>query len=547
MNLHLQSIVKRSAQSLTLTYMALLCVFAAGCAASGSTVNNGSDDDLIEIQEQIETLEEASAEDEPEFADEITLEEEAAAEEEAASEEEPAFEEEEAEVEDEPEDEILTEDEIADETAVEEDAEPEFDPELDEEPVNACPADANPLSLWKLTSEEFHFSSAGEVYRGKIETRCQTDGFLIAGRKDMKVNVILRPWTPIVQLNGHLVVADAATASKRRAGTTYFDGVADAKDNTVSFTFTLPYTGEFLITVSGKNYASIGNYELAAKCEANCGKKFTRFPIALLHGMGGFDKALGLLDYFNGVPNDLRDQGYDVYVTQVAMFNDSDYRADELEKQLMQILTSTGARKINLIAHSQGGIDSRIFISRMKHGGDVSVLCTVATPHRGTIVGDIILGNVQGISREAIAGLIDAIAGLMGASESDVVNAIGAVSVEKMETVFNPSHPDDPRVQYWSYTGVSCRLFDGDCRDAHGREWVNPALSLTYGFIKDADPGIGAGDNDGMVPVNSAQWGEFMKLVNADHADEIGQLKTGDFDHKGMYREIAQKMFDRNF
>ena len=229
------------------------------------------------------------------------------------------------------------------------------------------------------------------------------------------------------------------------------------------------------------------------------------------------------------------------------MFNDSEYRADEIEGQFMDILTETGARKINLLAHSQGGIDSRIFISARGHGHEVGVLAMVATPNRGVILGDMILGTVTGVSQEVIASIIDFFGNLIDGSESDIRQALAQISIAKMEGEFNPAHPDDTRVTYWSWAGYTCGMLDFDCRREHDDERVGTVLSLTYNLIKNGPEDEGYGPNDGMVPVYSAKWGTYMGHVNADHADEIGQLKSGDFDHLGFYRSIVEKMNEEGF
>jgi len=434
---------------------------------------------------------------------------------------------------------------IEDETGEEE---IETEPEAEPEPL--CTSESNPVDLWTEIAQPV-FDINGWKMEGEISAECQTDGYLIAGAAGMQVTVRLDPVGIENPLVGRLTLNDAATASKRRDGTRYFDESDQFPLNGTQTTFTLPYSGEYLVTVSGKDYKYYGQYVINAACTANCGTRFTRFPIVLLHGMGGFDSALfNLLTYFNGVEEDLDNMGYDVDATVVPSFQSSEVRADLVEEQLMEILTNTGARKLNLIAHSQGGLDSRLFISSMGHGGDVAVLAMVATPNGGSVVGDIIIGDVPGIGQDILAGLVDFMFNLFGASdENDLKAALYFISTDYMANVFNPSNPDDPRVRYWSWAGVTCGMFDWDCRDAHADERVSTFLALSYSLILDGDPAEGHGPNDGMVELNSATYGEFQGIVNADHADEIGQVTTfaDDFNHLDLYRSIAAKLADENY
>ncbi|NJK32764.1 MAG: hypothetical protein HC927_10340 [Deltaproteobacteria bacterium] len=105
-----------------------------------------------------------------------------------------------------------------------------------------------------------------------------------------------------------------------------------------------------------------------------------------------------------------------------------------------------------------------------------------------------------------------------------------------MQEVFNPAHPDDPQVRYWSWTGETC-LTLLSCDDA-----VDLPLLAGYEILD-----VLAGANDGLVTVESAKWGEFLGVVPADHFDEIGQVGglTGpNFDHVQFYLDNARMLRD---
>ena len=53
----------------------------------------------------------------------------------------------------------------------------------------------------------------------------------------------------------------------------------------------------------------------------------TRYPIVLAHGMLGFDSMLGI-DYWYGIPQALRRDGAQVYVTEVSQLNTSELRGE---------------------------------------------------------------------------------------------------------------------------------------------------------------------------------------------------------------------------
>jgi triacylglycerol lipase len=85
----------------------------------------------------------------------------------------------------------------------------------------------------------------------------------------------------------------------------------------------------------------------------------TRYPIVLVHGLLGFDSLLGVLDYFNQIPGELRSGGAQVYVVDVSSANSTALRGEQLIAQLETLKALHGSAKFNLIGHSHGGPTAR--------------------------------------------------------------------------------------------------------------------------------------------------------------------------------------------
>ncbi len=102
---------------------------------------------------------------------------------------------------------------------------------------------------------------------------------------------------------------------------------------------------------------------------------------------------------------------------------------------------------------------------------------------------------------------------------------------------FNARTPDDSRVYYQSWAGVSSMGGRADERqyvlgvcenkvanvlpgtfDRMRIEFIAFAKIVTHGYSQ---------PSDGMVTVASAKWGNFMGCVPGDHSDEIGRMTTG--------------------
>lgn len=288
----------------------------------------------------------------------------------------------------------------------------------------------------------------------------------------------------------------------------------------------------------------------------------TRYPIVLAHG---FDASPTNRWGFRGVAEALRADGHQVSVATVPPYNSPEVRGRYLAAEIDDALELTGADRVNVIAHSMGGLDARHAIGSLGYGDRVASLTTIASPHRGSHVADVFLGVLDGVERLApgddrwLGQLLDGAVTLWGrtfselADDTDFRAALEGISEANAER-FAADNPDDPRVHYQSWAGVSSifgRLGRGGhgeaCGDAYlhhdGTTDVLDATLLPFGWF--TGHGLALDANDGMATVESARWGEFRGCIPADHLDEVGQVgdegpdrHTG-FDHLRFYRNVA--------
>jgi len=278
------------------------------------------------------------------------------------------------------------------------------------------------------------------------------------------------------------------------------------------------------------------------------------YPIVLAHGFAGFER-IGPLNYFFQVAADLRSRGEIVVEAKVPPYESSDVRAKVLAAVVDDTLKTYNASKVNVIGHSQGGIDGRALISGLKYGNRVASLTTVSSPHRGTEVADVVSGLVPGFSYDVINAILKAISGLTDSPGSpNLKSALGQLTTPGMQR-WNAAHPNDPAVRYYSVAGrSSARIASSDCAGgAWGNssriDFLDPLLAIPATvFAIYSDNPLVPKTNDGLVTVESAKWGKFLGCVPADHLDEVGQI--GDllpdllsgFSHKEMYRKIVAEL-----
>jgi triacylglycerol lipase len=285
------------------------------------------------------------------------------------------------------------------------------------------------------------------------------------------------------------------------------------------------------------------------------------YPIVLAHGFFGFEDfaGLGFLSYFYEVREALALDGeLEVFTPTVDPFNDSATRAAQLRRQVEEILQRTGYAKVNLIAHSQGGLDARI-VAQERPDLIASVL-TFSTPHRGTPLSDLVAhASSIPFAREVLDALLYAVGRHVWndvTKESSVLKSLEQFSSKKIDEL-NRRYPPTPGVPFFSVAGRSAlRSNEDECitgvpdRPAFIRAYdddVDPVnvLLATPALALSPNP-FSAVAHDGLVPVKNASWGRFLGCVPADHLDEIGQVlgalpgAQNPWRHKPFYVELVR-------
>lgn len=272
-------------------------------------------------------------------------------------------------------------------------------------------------------------------------------------------------------------------------------------DSLMTLDFTADYSGPYWLRLGRTTaFTEPVGYQLTPRCLSACDKLATRYPVVLVHGMLGSDDYFGIRDYFYNIKGDLISAGYEIYTPVTDPVAPSVTRAEQLAAQVDDILAKTGATKLHFIAHSQGGIDIRILSDGLNYAPIFASATTISTPHHGI--------NIWGV---------------------ELLNKLPLVpghdfSVTAAEQ-FDLDYPAKGNYGRFSWAGKTCGLLAFKCqRENHG-EIVSPVFALSEPIIRFAHRNDGhQGDNDGLVPVSSAMWGDFLGVIAADHMDEVNQL-----------------------
>ena len=266
----------------------------------------------------------------------------------------------------------------------------------------------------------------------------------------------------------------------------------------------------------------------------------TAYPLLLVHGAGFRDLKIPV--YWGRIPNVLRGHGAVVCFGEQDCWASTETNARWLCSRIDAILEETGAEKVNIIAHSKGGLEARMTASSLGYGEKIASITTIGTPHRGSKTFTKFLRAPRlffSIAAFAVNNWIR----LIGDREPDFLRVCEEFSVSHADR-FNAENPDVPGVFYQSVAGVMKHPFSD----------VN--LSTACFVLNRIE-----GPNDGLVSAESAAWGERCIEIRGNtrrgisHLDEIDLRRTafsnktgeGVRDITDFYVELVHDLKNRGF
>ncbi|MBO4457412.1 MAG: hypothetical protein J5802_06820 [Butyrivibrio sp.] len=265
-----------------------------------------------------------------------------------------------------------------------------------------------------------------------------------------------------------------------------------------------------------------------------------KYPILMVHGMGFRDHKH--LNYWGRIPGALEKAGCKIFYGNQDSTASVETNAECLKERIEEILKETGAEKLNVIAHSKGGLDIRCAISKYGLGEKIASVTTINTPHHGSRTVDKLLKLPDCLVRIA-AIFTDLVFAVLGDEKPDAYSVFKLFTTAESDK-FNREHPDAPETYYQSYAFVMKSPF-GDIF-----LWF-PSLVI---WLLD-------GPNDGLLTPDSVKWGNFRGILKSNsrrgisHCDEVDMRrmrftkKTGDgvSDIPDFYLGVVQELAEKGY
>lgn len=262
----------------------------------------------------------------------------------------------------------------------------------------------------------------------------------------------------------------------------------------------------------------------------------TKYPIIFVHGV--FFRDIRFFNYWGRIPKELEKNGATIYYGEQQSALGVAESAAEISERIKKIINETGCEKVNIIAHSKGGLDSRYAITHLGLDRYVASLTTINTPHRGCEFADWLFAKASEGFKNKLSAAYNSTLRKLGDRSPDFLSSVKDLCASECKKL-NETTPDAPNVFYQS----TASKINKPLRNI-------PPLCFTSAFVKRFD-----GPNDGLVSITSAKWGEKVTVLQSNspegisHADMIDMSRHNrkDIDILEFYVELVSDLKKRGY
>ena len=260
----------------------------------------------------------------------------------------------------------------------------------------------------------------------------------------------------------------------------------------------------------------------------------TKYPIVFVHGV--FFRDSNLFNYWGRIPDTLEMHGASIYYGNHQSALTIKESARELTARIKLIVERSDCEKVNIIAHSKGGLDCRYAISEFGLAPYVASLTTINTPHRGCLFAEKLLYSIPEKIKNKVAKAYNSAFRALGDETPDFLAAVNDLTAESCQRL-NEALTFPEGIYAQSVGSVM----------EHPKKGRFP-LNLSYPYVKNYD-----GENDGLVGEASFEWGEKYTLLRTDgkrgisHGDmiDLNRENIKGFDVCKFYTDLVKDLRDK--
>lgn len=216
-------------------------------------------------------------------------------------------------------------------------------------------------------------------------------------------------------------------------------------------------------------------------------------------------KEIRYVHAFGKIDRVLKNEGFSVYVAKHDGFGTIENNALQIKDEILKILEKENCNKVNIIAHSKGGLDCKYLIKELGMEDYVASLTTICTPHKGSPIASGFLKFPNWILR-IIAFWLNLFYRILGDKHPDSLAV--CKQLQRVDAIQDETKGFSDKVYCQSYSSRMEKIKDDFVMSA-------PYI-ISHFFEKDKL-------TDGMVPEDSAVWENYR-----GQADEETPLSHGE-------------------
>lgn len=260
----------------------------------------------------------------------------------------------------------------------------------------------------------------------------------------------------------------------------------------------------------------------------------TKYPILLVHGV--FFRDSKKINYWGRIPKELERNGAVIFYGNHHSASSVADSANELTERIKNIVQETGCEKLNIIAHSKGGLDCRYAISCCDAEKYIASLTTINTPHRGCGFADYLLEKIPKNVQLKIADTYNASLKKLGDTFPDFLEAVNDLTEERCLELNRIM--DNPE----KFKNIFCQSVGSKLNKSTSGKFP---LNFTYHLVKYFD-----GPNDGLVSEKSFKWGSKYTFLTVkgkrgiSHGDmvDLNRENIPGFDVREFYVTLVSDL-----
>ena len=257
----------------------------------------------------------------------------------------------------------------------------------------------------------------------------------------------------------------------------------------------------------------------------------TKYPIVLVHGI--MMKDVRHFKAFGRIEARLHDYGYLVYTANHDGLGSIENNAEQLKVYIEELLLRIGAEKVNIIAHSKGGLDALYMIDKLGMQDRVASVTFLSTPHKGSVIAEK-LYELPCPVRWCIATWLNIVYRILGDKNPDALEACRQLRTNPLG-VLELDHPHD---------GIYMQSFSTTLE--HGRDDFIMGIPLFFSHHYEQQP------SDGLVSKSSSRFRHYRgdcvegSVSHSEIVDFMVKKKKKEKIY-GFYVELAKELSEMGF